>query len=173
MKGAPMNVYRLQNYTPPAQPSTPAAGGLQLPPQIQQWISAGASLLPPGLLPPGLTGSQTPTPAPDAQRFPPAMGPQGFPIVTMQPVTDANTANDILDTFGHASNFQQTTQNCMLPEFGVRIQPVNAPPADFLISLSCQNVQAYGIAWPYQQTGITPDSEKKFVSIFQHVFTGH
>lgn len=54
MKDSQMTVYRLQNYVQPAQPAQAAApAGLQLPPQIQQWIQAGASLLPPGLLPPG------------------------------------------------------------------------------------------------------------------------
>src|SRR5271165_1686836 len=76
MKGAQMTVYRLQNFEPPPPPQgqqgQPAAqGAFQLPPQIQQWIQAGASLLPPGLLPPGLvpgTGPPVPGPA-DAPRF--------------------------------------------------------------------------------------------------------
>src|SRR5580704_629620 len=73
MKGAQMTVYRLQNYVPPSPPPAAAGslGGMQLPPQIQQWISAGASLIPPGLLPPGLLPGTTPAPVQgDTQRFP-------------------------------------------------------------------------------------------------------
>jgi hypothetical protein len=34
-------------------------------------------------------------------------------------------------------------------------------------------VQAFNFAWPYQQTGLTPDAEKKFVAIAQAVFSPH
>jgi hypothetical protein len=177
MKGAQMTIYRLQNYSPPAAPTgaPPAMGGLQLPPQIQQWISAGASLLPPGLIPPGLIpGSQPPAPATNVQRFPPEMGPSGFPIIAWQPVTDSNVQGQILDLLGHQSNFGTPQQNCMYAELGISIAQANNPaPANILVSLSCQQVQAFNFAWPYQQTGITPDAEKKFVAIAQAVFSPH
>lgn len=176
MKGAQMTVYRLQNYSPPAAPTGAAPiGGIQLPPQIQQWISAGASLLPPGLIPPGLIpGSQPPPVATNVQRFPPEMGPQGFPIIAWQPVTDTNIQGQILDVLGHQSNFMTAPQNCMYAELGISIaQPNNAPPANILVSLSCQQVQAFNFAWPYQQTGLTPDADKKFVAIAQSVFSPH
>jgi len=173
MKDAQMTVYRLQNFEPPqtpaAAPSAPS-GGLQLPPQIQQWIQAGASLLPPGLLPPGLLpGSAPPPPTPpEAPRF------HNFPIIAWQPVNDATIKSDIVDLFGHSSNFQPATSNCMYAELGFAIaQPNNPQPADILVSLSCQQVQAFNFAWPYPNTGITPDAEKKFVSIAQRVFAGH
>ena len=119
MKGAQMTVYRLQNYVPPAsaQPA-PAVGGIQLPPQIQQWITAGASLLPPGLLPPGLLPGTSAVVAPDASRFP--AGPTGFPILSTQQVMDPSIAGDILDTLGHPSSFQPPTQSCMYAELGIR-----------------------------------------------------
>ena len=170
MKDSQMTVYRLQNFEPPAV-AAPTAGtaGLQLPPQIQQWITAGASLLPPGLLPPGLvpgTGPVTP-PAPDAQRF------HGFRILEWQPVNDASVKGDIVDLFGHGSNFQNTPPNCMFAEFGFAIAQANAPtPADVLVSLSCEQVQAFNFTWPYPQTGVTPDSAKKVASIAQRVFQG-
>lgn len=171
MKDAQMTVYRLQNFEPPAaaQAQTPAAGGLQLPPQIQQWITAGASLLPPGLLPPGLVpGTAPPTaPAPDAQRF------HGFRILEWQPVNDAGVKGDVIDLFGHGANFQNATSNCMFAEFGFAMAQPNAPtPADVLVSLSCEQVQAFNFAWPYPQTGVTPDSSKKVASIAQRVFQG-
>ncbi len=171
MKDAQMTVYRLQNFEPPAAAAAPAAtaGALQLPPQIQQWITAGASLLPPGLLPPGLLPGTAPAapPAPDAQRF------HGFRILEWQPVNDASVKGDIADLFGHASNFQNTPPTCMFAEFGFAMAQANAPtPADVLVSLSCEQVQAYNFAWPYAQTGITPDSSKKVASIAQRVFQG-
>ncbi|MGH7285401.1 MAG: hypothetical protein ACRELY_28090, partial [Polyangiaceae bacterium] len=55
MQQAPITVFRLQNFVPPQQTAAAAAPvGITLPPQIQSWITAGASMLPPGLLPPGL-----------------------------------------------------------------------------------------------------------------------
>ena len=177
MKGAQMTLYRLQNFSPPAAPTgaPPAMGGLQLPPQIQQWISAGASLLPPGLIPPGLIPGSAPAPAAtNVQRFPPEMGPSGFPIIAWQPVTDPNVQGQILDVLGHQSNFMTPPQNCMYAELGISIAQQNNPaPANILVSLSCQQVQAFNFAWPYQQTGLTPDAEKKFVSIAQSVFSPH
>ena len=171
MKDAQMTVYRLQNFEPPATAAAPAAGGgaLQLPPQIQQWITAGASLLPPGLLPPGLVPGTAPAapPAPDAQRF------HGFRILEWQPVNDATVKSDIADLFGHASNFQNAPATCMFAEFGFAMAQANAPtPADVLVSLSCEQVQAFNFAWPYPQTGVTPDSAKKVASIAQRVFQG-
>jgi hypothetical protein len=41
-----------------------------------------------------------------------------------------------------------------------------------LVSLSCEQVQAFNFAWPYPQTGVTPDSSKKVASIAQRVFQG-
>lgn len=173
MKGSQMTVYRLQNYEPPQQPqpAAPGAGaGLQIPPQIQQWIAAGASLLPPGLLPPGLLPGATPppTPAPDAPRF------HGFRILEWQAVSDAGVKSDVVDVFGHSSNFTNPQLSCLYAELGFAIaQPSNPTPADILVSLSCQAVQAYNFAWPYSQTGITPDTEKKFAQVAQRVFAGH
>lgn len=177
MKSSQITLYRLQNYSPPAQqPATTAMGGFGLPPQIQQWITAGASLLPPGLLPPGLIPGSTPAPPVNAstQRFPPEMGPNGFPIIAWQPVTDPNIASTIINTFGHSSSFGPPPQNCMYAELGVSIaQPNNPTPANILVSLSCQTVQAFNIQWPYPNTGLTADSEKTFVQITQQVFAGH
>jgi hypothetical protein len=174
MKGSQMTVYRLQNFVPPAPPAGAPAGlgGLQIPPQIQQWISAGASLLPPGLLPPGLLPGTTPAAPPDASRFPP--GPQGFPILSTQPVMDPGLANDILDALGHPANYQPPTQSCMYAELGISIaQPTNPQqPASFLVSLSCMQIQAVNFQWPYQNTGLTETSEKKFVAVLQRAFGG-
>jgi hypothetical protein len=165
-----MTAYRLQNFEPPQQaPAAAAQAGLQLPPQIQQWIQAGASLLPPGLLPPGLLpGAAPPAPAPaDAPRF------HGFRILEWQAVNDSGVKGDILGTFGHASSFTTPQFACMYAELGFAIaQPNNPTPADLLVSLSCQQVQSFNFAWPYPQAGITPDTEKRFAQIAQKVFAG-
>lgn len=174
MKASAMTVYRLQNYEPPAQAAAPGAanplGGLTLPPQIQQWITAGASLLPPGLLPPGLIPGTAPqaAPAPDAQRF------HNFRILDYRQIDDAGLKGDIVNVFGHGSSFQSSPAACMYAEFGFAIaQPSNPTPADILVSLSCEQVQAYNFSWPYPQTGITPDTSKKLGSLAQRIFQGH
>lgn len=169
MKDSAMTVYRLQNFEPPAQAAQAAPAGMQLPPQIQQWITAGASLLPPGLLPPGLLPGTTPqaAAAPDAPRF------HGFRILDYRQISDSGIKGDIVDVFGHASSFQNSPPSCMYAEFGYAIAQSNAPmPADILVSLSCEQVQTFNFAWPYPQTGITPDASKKLSSVAQRVFQG-
>jgi hypothetical protein len=173
MKDQPMTVYRLQNYEVPVQPAAPAAapGGFQLPPQIQQWLQAGALLLPPALRPPGLDGSTAPPApagpgAPDVPRF------HNFRILDYQVVSDPSVNHDIVDVFGHASNFQGQPSNCMYAEFGFAMAQPNGPTTDVLVSLSCEQVQAFNIIWPYPQNGLSPDASKKIASIAQRVFQG-
>jgi hypothetical protein len=60
----------------------------------------------------------------------------------------------------------------MYAELGFAIGQSNSLPADILVSLSCQTVQSFNFAWPYEQTGLTPDSDKKFATIVQRVFGG-
>ncbi len=183
MKSQPVTIYRLQNYEPPAAaaaiPGLPAAG---IPPQIQQWLTAGAQLLPPGLLPPGLLPGGTPAPAAaaDVPRF------HNFRILGSMAVTDKTQHDDILDLFGHESSFQQPKQSCMFAEFGFQIgygaapgAPMGTapaggqPPADILVSLSCDQVSMVGYQWPYTtKNGLTTDSAKKIVAMVQKAFGG-
>jgi hypothetical protein len=168
MKDSQITVYRLQNFEPPPAQAQAAAGGFQLPAQIQQWIQAGASLLPPGLLPPGLIPGSAPAAQPtgDAPRF------YNFRILAWQPVNDSGTRSDILDVFGHSSNFQTPSESCVYAEFGFAMAGTDGSHADVLTSLSCGTVQANGFNWPYPQTGLTPDASKKIASIAQRVFQG-
>jgi hypothetical protein len=113
----------------------------------------------------------TPVPAaappPDAPRF------HNFRILEWRPITDSGTRSDIVDLFGHQSNFQSAGSSCLFAEFGFAMaQPTSPTPADVLVSLSCEQVLAFNFAWPYAQTGLTPDSSKKVVAIAQRVFTG-
>lgn len=171
LKAAPVTLYRLQNFEPPAQAAaTPTAGAtFQLPPEIQQWVTAGAALLPPGLLPPGLIPGSAPPPAATAQdiRF------HGFRVLGWQTVSDTTQHDEILSILGHDSNFVQQHDNCMYAEFGVAIQPApGAPTDDVLISLSCDQAQGYNFAWPYGKNGISADTAKRIVAVAQKTFGG-
>jgi hypothetical protein len=177
MKSQPVTVFRLQNYEQPQAASPAAAPGI--PPQIQQWLTAGAQMLPPGLLPPGLLPGGTPAPATnDVPRF------HKFRILGSMPVNDKTLHDDILDLVGHESNFVQPRESCMFAEFGFQVgfgSPPGAPPgtppaggqppADILISLSCNQVQMIGYAWPYgTKNGLTPESSKRVIAIVQKAF---
>lgn len=176
LKSQPITILRLQNYEPP-QAAPGANLPVQIPPQIQQWLGAGAALLPPGLVPPGLLPGSTPA-ATDGPRF------HNFRVLGSAAVTDAKQRDEILDLLGKDSNFQAPRQQCMYAEFGIQIgqgpapgapmgTPSSTPPADILISLSCDQVQMFNYGWPYgAKTGFTQDSSKRFVTIVQKAFGG-
>ncbi len=172
MKNAPVTAYRLQNYEPPPPaPNAPAtAGAFQLPPQIQQWMTAGAAMLPPGLLPPGLIpGSSTAPVAPQQQvaRF------HDFRILGWQNMTDAKNHDELMDIMGKEANFEVPRENCMFAEFGFSIAQVNQPPADILISLSCNQIRSFGFAWPHgSKTGLSADTTKRIIAVMQKNFGG-
>lgn len=180
LKTQPITIYRLQNYEPPQQ----AAGqspipGLQLPSQVQQWMSGAAQLLPPNLLPPGLLPGGTPAPTTEA-RF------HNFRILGQMVMSDQKLHDDTLDLFGHESNFDVPRQTCpqLYAEFGLTFgasqtqgaqvaAPAAGMPADVLVSLSCNSVQMINYGWPYtNKTGLTTDAEKKFYEIVKKAFGG-
>jgi hypothetical protein len=176
MKSQPVTIHRLLPVEQPAgQPG--AAAPIQLPPQLQQWLSGAAAVLPPGLLPPGLLPGTAPPPD-TAQRF------YNFKIVGTTSVTDGKTREQILEIFGKESNFQNPRMSCLYPEFGFQIgQPMpggavqGAPnpnaPADILVSLSCQQVQMYNHGWPYgTKTGLTQDASDKLTAVIRKAFGG-
>jgi hypothetical protein len=166
--------YRLQNFEPPppAPNAQPAAGPLgALPPQIQQYAQMAAGLLPPGLLQGlGLGGQPATAPAPDAPRF------HDFRILGYVPVSDPANRDAIFDLFGHASNFQAPKETCMFAEFGFQLAAAPNPQAqaaDVLVSLSCNQVKAFGFVWPYaNNTAFTPDAWKKMHDIVAKSFGG-
>lgn len=182
MTSQPVTVYRLQNYEPPAATAAaPGALPAGIPPQIQQWLSAGAQLLPPGLLPPGLLPGGTPLPAAsaDVPRF------HNFRILGSMAITDKTQHDDVLDLFGHESNFILPRQSCMFAEFGFQIGYGAPPapgaaapqgggvPADILVSLSCDQVQMINYNWPYgTKNGLSTDSSKRIVAMVQKAFGG-
>jgi hypothetical protein len=164
-KGASITVYRLQNYEPP-----PAQAGatFTIPPQIQSWIQGAAALLPPGLIPPGLIPGSAPAPAATAQdlRF------HGFRVLQWKTVTDPKTHDEILSILGHASSFTAPGTVCPYDEFGFAIQPApGSPTNDVLVSLSCEQVQAFNFQWPYSVAGLTPDTAKRIIAVAQTTFS--
>ncbi len=173
MKNAPITAYRLQNFEPPQQqaaaPGAAAPQGFQLPPQIQQWVTAGAAMLPPGLLPPGiLPGAAPAAPVqPNVPRF------HEFPILGYMNVQDTKVHDEILDIFGNEKNFDTPRENCMYAEFGFSIAQVNQPPADILVSLSCNQVRTFGFVWPHgAKTALTADTAKRIIAVMQKTFGG-
>src|SRR5882762_10363730 len=116
LKNQPETIYRLQDYEPP-QPTagTLPPGTPTIPPQIQQWLTAGAAMLPPGLLPPGLLPGTAATPAGNAPRF------YDFRILGSMSPTDQGLRDEIVEFFGKESNFQVPKQSCMFAEFGFQI----------------------------------------------------
>lgn len=180
LKTQPITIYRLQNYEPPAAAAAPGLPGFTLPPQVQQWMSGAAALLPPNLLPPGLIPGTTPAAANEA-RF------HNFRILGQMVVQDQKQRDEILDLMGHEKNFDVPRQSCpqIYAEFGLSFGtaqggtfPAATPQAsgvsaDVLISLSCNSVQLLNYGWPYgTKTGLTDDSTKRIYEIVKKAFGG-
>jgi hypothetical protein len=178
-----ITVYRLQNWEPPATVTATAVPGQAaatslipgIPAEIQTWVSQGAqgmgSLIPPGLLPPGLipgtTAQPTPTattPAADVQRF------EGFRIIQQSQVLDAKMREQLIDILGYDSSFDTKRSQCLYPELGISFAQGTLPPADVLVSFSCNQVQARNFQWPFQVNGLTQDTVKKFSVVTQQLF---
>jgi hypothetical protein len=88
-------------------------------------------------------------------------------------VTDPNQREEVVDIFGHDSNFTDSRANCMYAEFGVSIgQPGGQPPAEMLVSLSCDRVEAFNFQWPYAKTGLKPETVKRIVGVMARSFGG-
>jgi hypothetical protein len=173
MKTAPMTAYRLQNYEPPPQPvAAPAAPGQipGLPPEIQKWVQAGASMLPPGLLPPGLLPGTAPAAAPPVDTTPRF---HNFRVLGMPAnVIDPKLRDELIDIFGFEKNFDDTHGSCVYAEFGFSFARIGQPPADVLVSLSCDQVQAQNFLWPHKSTGLTPETAARISKVGQAVFGG-
>ncbi len=166
-------VFRLQNYEPPVA-SAPAAGQpapiLQgLPPEIQTWIQQGAQGLQ-QLIPPGLLGNLAPAaaqPVPDAPRF------YGFRILGQTNVSDPDLKKQIADLFGTKDNFEAPKTSCLYPELGFSFGPgPGSPSNDFLVSFSCNQVQARSFAWPHPYTGMTSNTVSDLTQIVKKIWPG-
>jgi hypothetical protein len=175
MKSTPITVYRLQNYEPPAAQAAPGQipGLPPVPPEIQKWLTAGASLLPPNLIPPGLIPGAAPPAAQNVDRL------YGFRVLNWMVINDQKQHDEVLDIFGRSGNFEAPRQACMYAEFGFSFgtpppaAPGAPPPPAVLVSLSCNQVASQSMAWPFgANTGITADTEKRIIAVVQKAFGG-
>jgi hypothetical protein len=169
-----MTIMRLGQPPPPPTPVTAAAPGLipGLPPDLakmgEQVLQGAQSILPPGLIPPGLFPGQpatTPIAAPPPPMFK-AWAIQGQPIQ----VSDEETREEILDLFGDEDSFQAERPNCFSPGMGISIARSGGAPVDLMISLSCSQVQGDGFQWPYKANGFTSDTSSRLGKIFEKFF---
>lgn len=167
--GAPVTIYRLQNYEPPTQQAAASPTNL-LPPQLQQWVQGAVNLLPPGLLPPGLIPGTAPAPAHTANeaRF------HNFRILGWLTLNDSSTIDEVYEIFGKDKSFTSPSSTCLYPEFGFSFAGVQGQPNnDILVSLSCNNTQTFNFAWPHgTNTGLTNDSTKRIIEVAKKSFGG-
>jgi hypothetical protein len=172
-KTAPITAYRLQNYEPPPQvATTPTAPGQipGIPPEIQKWVSAGASMIPPGLLPPGLipgVGAPAAPPVDNTPRF------HNFRVLGMPTnVIDSKLRDELIAIMGFPKNFDDSHASCLYAEYGFSFARIGQPPADVLVSLSCDQVQAQNFIWPHKSVGLTPDTAARISKLVPSVFGG-
>ncbi len=165
---AKVYIYRLQNFEPPAQQAAASATSL-IPPQIQQWVAGAAALLPPGLIPPGLLPGTAAAAATDATaaRF------RNFRILGWMEIIDSKTLSDTYNVFGKEKNFVSPASTCMYAEFGFSFQPAGGMKNDVLVSLSCNNTQAFDFNWPHQmKTGLASSATTAIIDIAKRTFGG-
>ena len=174
MDRAQMTVLRLSQPQAPASPMGGMGGlipGLPIPPELQQMgqqVLTGVQNALPSVMPgmpaiPGLPGMQNPQ-QPQLPLF------KGYAIVTQAPVADAALRDELLDIFGHESNFTSQTQNCFVPGIGLVMQRPNAPEVDLLVSLSCNQAKMDGARWPHPVNGFTPDTRNHLAAIYQKLW---
>lgn len=163
MDRAQVTILRLQQ--PQAQQALPAIPGV--PPELAQMGQAalqGLQNVVPGLsnaLPGFIPGAQ---PQQQQPQF------KGFAIVNQAPVADEGLKEQILDIFGHESNFTNQVQPCFSPGMALVFQRPPAPEVDLLISLSCNQVKMDGAAWPHAVNGFTPQARDQLGKIFEKYF---
>ncbi len=183
---APITVYRLQNYqdqTAATATPTPATTGTQIipglpipiPPEFQPQVQQAQSMIC-GFLPPGSPGC-TPAGATPAMPTTPAVqnAPlfEGYRIIGQAQVMDSKLHDELIDIFGYDKNFGTKKSPCMFPELGVSFGAGGAqPPADVLVSFSCNQVQARNFPWPHPDNGLQDDTVKKLSAVIQKLFGG-
>jgi len=178
MEKSNLTAFHLQNYEPPAAAQGAAAPqGQQLlsamPPEIQQWIAAGAQglqqLLPPGLVPQNLLQpqQQAAQPVENVPRF------YGFRILGQTQVMDSELRAKLGEIFGDPDNFETPRTPCLYPELGFAFGSApGAPTYDFLVSFSCKQVQAKNFQWPHPQTGMTSETVKQLSEVVSKLLPG-
>lgn len=175
MDQAQITVLRLQGQEPPAPPVQAQTGVPQipgLPPELQQMgqqaLQGLQQVLPPGVIPPGLIPGQ-PTIAPPPPQLPRF---KNFVILASMPLTDPTMKDEILDLFGSEDSFQAERGNCFFPGMGISMARQGQPPADLLISFSCNQVMGDGFAWPYQKNGLTQETSQRMSKVYERLWGG-
>jgi hypothetical protein len=144
----------------PGLPSLPIPAELQ---QLGQQVLQGLQGAVPGVIPPGtLPGTQPAQPA--LPQF------KGMSIVAQMPVTDEHLKDELLDIFGHESNFSNQVGNCFSPGMGIVMQRPNAPEVDLVVSLSCNQTKIDGARWPYPANGFTPEARAHLAKIYEKLW---
>jgi hypothetical protein len=171
MDRAQITVLRLSQPQAPASPLgqpglIPGLPGI--PPQLQQMgeqVLQGVQNALPGIIP-GMQGIPgMPQPQQQQPQF------KGFTIAaTPTPLTDLGLRDEILDLFGHESNFSNQVQNCFAPGMALVMQRPNAPEVDLLISLSCNQAKIDGAPWPYPVNGFTPEARGQLGKIYEKLW---
>ena len=172
MDKAQITVLRLTAPAPsPLQPGgglIPAIPGL--PAEIgqlgQQAIQGLGGMIPQGMLPPGLIPGGAAPGQPSAQQF------KGFTIAQQMPLSDEGMRDELLDVFGHESNFSAQRGSCFTPGLGIVMQRPNAPEVDLLVSFTCNQVMMDGARWPYQVNGLTGESRDHLAKIYERLGWG-
>jgi hypothetical protein len=73
---------------------------------------------------------------------------------------------------GFPKNFDDTHGSCLYAEFGFSFARIGQPPADVLVSLSCDQVQAQNFIWPHKSVGLTPDTAARISKVSGAIFGG-
>jgi hypothetical protein len=174
MDRAQITVLRLSSSQPAGAPAAqpgllPAIPGVPIPPEVQalgQQVLQGVQNALPGLIPgatlPGLPGAQPQQPPPPQFK--------GFSIVAQAPVMDAAFRDELLDIFGHESNFNNQAQPCFTPGMGIVLQRPNTPEVDLLVSLACNQAKMDGARWPYAINGFTPETRDHLGKIYEKLW---
>jgi hypothetical protein len=179
MDKAQITVLRLSQPPPPVAAAATPTGipGFNipgLPPEMTQMgnqiLQGVGAALPPGILPPGLipgTGAM-PGAAPVQPQVP--LYKNSFAITAQMPLTDENLKNEILDLLGAKDSFEGQAGQCFTPGMAFSMQRPGQPPADVMISLSCNQAKADGFAWPYKGNGFSPEAHDKMANVYQKLW---
>lgn len=192
LKSSNVTALRLQNFEPPpaaapvtaapgaAAPGLPQIPGVQIPPEVQQWLQVGAAglgaLIPQGVLPPGVVApGVTPTAPPlaPAQEQVPRFN--NFRIIG-QPtqVLDPKVLEELGEVLGDPDSYQDGPGGCgnqLYPEMGISFPGAAGQPTnDVLISFSCKKVW-FSFAWASKgRYAMTDDTVKRLTSLVQKIW---
>jgi hypothetical protein len=121
--------------------------------------------LAPGLLP-QLQNQAAATVAPVEQvpRF------YGFRILAQTQIMDSELRVKLGEVFGAADNYEAPKTACLNPEYGFAFGPQGSPTYDYVVSMTCHQVQSKNFPWPHKQTGMTVSMEKDLIEAVRKIW---